>query len=182
MRRILKIILAAALVIGTLLPTNVFANEKTYTGKQIKEITVKASHYFVLDKSRVYFDSGKAVEQGESEEVVQQGLLVETISNLYNEGKLQQQLRSWSFPVWGNYCGPGHSGNNFTEPALDILDEGCRQHDMCYKGMGFQQNCECNKALIQYIDDHYDEMEGFRMKAVAQAIRAYFASFGSIGC
>lgn len=38
------------------------------------------------------------------------------------------------FPFYGNFCGPGYpKGNQLRElKAEDVIDEACRQHDLCY--------------------------------------------------
>ncbi|UCC78249.1 MAG: hypothetical protein JSW64_08135 [Candidatus Zixiibacteriota bacterium] len=49
-----------------------------------------------------------------------------------------------SFPVYGNWCGPGHSGPG--EP-IDAVDAVCRDHDRCYDRTNYS-NCGCDRALI----------------------------------
>jgi RHS repeat-associated protein len=38
----------------------------------------------------------------------------------------------WLVPKYGNYCGPGRSGDGFIETPIDDLDMCCKQHDQCY--------------------------------------------------
>lgn len=161
----------------------VYASAYDLSDEQIEQNVEKVQGYLVVYGERVYFNYDLAEQNGESKEVLEQGLLVETISNLYNENQLTvRRLRAMSLPIWGNYCGPGYSGHDFKDPVTDILDAGCKQHDLCYKGMGYRKNCECNQALVKYIDDHYSEMSGWQMKIVAKAIKLYFSTIGNIGC
>lgn len=164
--------------------TPVRAEEKEeVTFNEVQGIGEKVAKYLVVDGSYVYFNYEKAQENQESIEVVRQGLLLESISNEFHNIK-DPKLKSVyiSIPIWGNYCGPGYNGEDFTKESLDILDEGCRQHDKCFKwGLSLTQNCECNKALVDYIDRNKDKMSG-KMAVVAWAIRTYFDTIGMIGC
>ncbi|WP_242430264.1 hypothetical protein [Finegoldia magna] len=82
----------------------------------------------------------------------------------------------------GNYCGPVYGGKDSDEPVTDVLDEGCRRHDQCYKwSPTLRKNCKCNKDLVDYIDAHKSQMSG-TMAKVAWAIRTYFNTVGQLGC
>lgn len=66
-------------------------------------------------------------KNNEPQEVIDQGLLLESTSNYFNsDGTALEKGLKISIPVWGNYCGPGYSGDDFTKEAQDILDEGCK--------------------------------------------------------
>ncbi len=46
-------------------------------------------------------------------------------------------------PVYGNWCGPGHSGPG---APIDDLDACCMTHDRCYDREGYL-DCGCDFAL-----------------------------------
>lgn len=140
-----------------------------------------AMEYVVNYGNRVYFDLERAEDDNVSEEVKAMGLMLETISYEFgnNDRNLIKTLRAISFPVWGNYCGPGHNGNNFTLEPNGLLDIGCQQHDKCYKWGG--NNCKCNKDLVEYIKRNKRWM-GAKELQMAQMIEAYFSSIGALGC
>lgn len=48
-------------------------------------------------------------------------------------------------PVYGNHCGPGHGDRN--APAIDAVDQVCKDHDRCYDDRGYF-NCGCDRELI----------------------------------
>ena len=53
-----------------------------------------------------------------------------------------QQL---SFPVYGNYCGPGHDDPTGNTPPIDAVDAVCREHNRCYRLLGaFDRQCDRN--------------------------------------
>jgi hypothetical protein len=53
-----------------------------------------------------------------------------------------QQL---SFPVYGNYCGPGHDDPTGDTPPIDAVDAVCREHNRCYRLLGaFDRRCDRN--------------------------------------
>lgn len=72
------------------------------------------------------------------------------------------------FPVWGNWCGPLHSGPG---APVDLLDRACMRHDKCYSWGG--GNCSCDKALIANIDKDFERMAADAQR-VAKIIRAAF--------
>lgn len=50
-------------------------------------------------------------------------------------------------PVYGNWCGPGHSGGT----PVDDLDRACMDHDECYGQKGYF-DCGCDGQLVRDID------------------------------
>ncbi len=184
MKRIIKCSTLFLLLLFIILPITVKATDENDYKLMLIDDTTKAEKYLVKDKTFVYFDLEKAKNNGEKQSVIDQGLRIESISNFYNKNGNDKSLRaiSLTMPVWGNYCGPGISGDNFTKEPIDILDEGCRRHDLCYKGAGIGVNCECNAQLVKYIDDNYHKMKGFLISATALAIKAFFSTFGAYGC
>lgn len=167
-----------------IIPTVVFASESDNVSyNEVEHVGIRVEKYLVMDETYLYFDYDSAQKNNEPQEVIDQGLLLESTSNYFNsDGTALEKGLKIQIPVWGNYCGPGYSGDDFTKEAQDILDEGCKNHDMCYKwGLSLTQNCECNRALIKHIDDHKNEMSG-KMAKVAWAIRTYFSTVGMVGC
>ncbi|WP_353096771.1 hypothetical protein [Tissierella praeacuta] len=164
-------------------PTNIFANtqsigESYYEVEKIGEVVTK---YITVNEDQIFFDEEKAKENNENEEVIELGHLLKSVSDSYSIGVEESptHMSAIGLPIWGNYCGPGYGGKNSTKPAKDVLDEGCRRHDNCYKWG--RNNCNCNRELVRYIDEHKSEMSG-NMARVAWAIRTYFNTIGSIGC
>jgi hypothetical protein len=47
-------------------------------------------------------------------------------------------------PIYGNWCGPGHSGPG---TPVDAVDEVCCRHDQCYCERG-SLDCSCDRELI----------------------------------
>ncbi|SHG13825.1 Phospholipase A2 [Microbulbifer donghaiensis] len=46
--------------------------------------------------------------------------------------------------VYGNWCGPGHSGGT----PVDAVDRVCMKHDRCYSKKGYL-NCDCDRELVR---------------------------------
>ena len=188
MRKKLSILSLALLFVfslGVLIqPFNVYANSKEdMKFEEIENIGKDVQKYIVVDGDRLYFDYEKAQENYESQDLIEQGLLLESVSDSYSKSDNKMYgLRSIGLPIWGNYCGPGYGGKDSDEPVTDVLDEGCRRHDQCYKwSPTLRKNCKCNKDLVDYIDAHKSQMSG-TMAKVAWAIRTYFNTVGQLGC
>ena len=48
-----------------------------------------------------------------------------------------------SLPVYGKYCGLGHSVPTGNTPPIDAVDAVCREHDLCYALLGdFESRCD----------------------------------------
>lgn len=151
--------------------------------EKVEKIGEKVQEYIIVYEDNIYFNYESAQKNNESSEVIEQGLLLESISSNYSEANIiGYSTRSIGLPIWGNYCGPGYGGKDSDKPATDILDEGCKRHDQCYKwGLTLRKNCKCNKDLVDYIDANKNQMSG-SMAKVAWAIRTYFNTVGQIGC
>lgn len=54
--------------------------------------------------------------------------------------ELQLKLR-----VYGNWCGPGHSGPG---APVDPVDQVCCKHDKCYSSEGYL-DCKCDRDMIR---------------------------------
>lgn len=49
----------------------------------------------------------------------------------------------YSFPIYGNYCGPLYPPKGTNPIALDEVDSACKNHDKCYDDLGyFNKNCD----------------------------------------
>jgi hypothetical protein len=55
--------------------------------------------------------------------------------------------------IYGNWCGPGHSG---PDTPIDAVDEACCRHDQCYCERGYA-DCSCDRGLIAGLLDAIDE-------------------------
>lgn len=75
------------------------------------------------------------------------------------------QLRAVAFPIYGNWCGP-HYGSG---TPIDLLDAGCKKHDVCYKDRG-RHKCSCDKEFLSYINDRYSKMTGAKQKSMAKVM------------
>ncbi len=55
-----------------------------------------------------------------------------------------------SFPVHGNWCGPGDRAAPGGAPRapVDVLDAACMRHDLCYERRG-TLDCGCDIALLE---------------------------------
>jgi len=75
------------------------------------------------------------------------------------------------FPVYGNWCGPGHPKEGTNPAPINQTDEACRIHDVCYQRHGYF-NTVCDKNLIQALgaiqtDDPLEDV-------ARQGIMSYF--------
>lgn len=180
----LGLIFVLAICVLILPNNNVAASDgENLSYSDIEKIGDEVQKYIIVDNGRLYFDYQSAQNNNESPEVIEQGLLLESVSSNYAESNTEgYSTRSIGLPIWGNYCGPGYGGKDSDEPVTDVLDEGCRRHDQCYKwSLTLRKNCKCNKDLVDYIDTHKKEMSG-TMAKVAWAIRTYFNTVGQVGC
>ncbi|EEI82477.1 hypothetical protein HMPREF0077_1427 [Anaerococcus tetradius ATCC 35098] len=180
----LGLIFVLAICVLILPNNNVAASDgENLSYSDIERIGDEVQKYIIVDNDSLYFDYQSAQNNNESPEVIEQGLLLESVSSNYSEFNTEgYSTRSIGLPIWGNYCGPGYGGKDSDEPVTDVLDEGCRRHDQCYKwSLTLRKNCKCNKDLVDYIDTHKSEMSG-TMAKVAWAIRTYFNTVGQVGC
>ena len=51
------------------------------------------------------------------------------------------------------WCGPGHGSGT----PIDILDKVCKNHDMCYRSVGYHK-CSCDKTFLRYVKNNYRKM------------------------
>lgn len=86
--------------------------------------------------------------------------------------------RGPSFPVYGNWCGPGHSGPG---APIDLLDRMCKNHDECYARQGYF-DCGCDQGLLYIIDKNYSKLSA-KAKAVSVGITVAISALMTVnGC
>ncbi len=51
------------------------------------------------------------------------------------------------FPVYGNWCGPGHPPAGQHPEPVDEVDAACMRHDKCYAAKGYF-SCDCDNQLM----------------------------------
>ncbi|MEA2337943.1 MAG: hypothetical protein QOE82_1950 [Thermoanaerobaculia bacterium] len=54
-------------------------------------------------------------------------------------------------PIWGNWCGPGYPKPGQNPKPVDVLDEACKAHDLCYEKSGYSA-CACDQQLVKTVD------------------------------
>ncbi|KGP71050.1 hypothetical protein [Pontibacillus yanchengensis] len=142
----------------------------------MEEVQEVMQQYITTDsEGRVSFDVEKAVQDGQSDFVIESGEYINRLDQDYNpEGFTTMGL---SLPVWGNWCGPGHGGGT----PKDDLDRACMYHDKDYAKYGYF-DCDSDFRLIARIGVYYDDM-GFIEKRVATAVASYFTAQTKVnGC
>lgn len=150
-----------------------FTDFKGLKEEEFEQVDKKLEPYIYYDNDQVKFDYEKAKKEGLEEQYIEVGNLLNSFSHdmsIYNESDIQSdiEIAKLKFPVWGNWCGPGHGGG----PVKDVLDNGCKQHDLCYGKRGYFA-CSCDGALIKYIDRNQKKMKIVE-RTVAAAIKTYF--------
>lgn len=80
------------------------------------------------------------------------------------------------FSMHGNWCGPNHPKdvNNANDP-IDILDQQCKTHDLCYVDKG-EFDCSCDRNMVLNIDNT-QKRNSYSPKQylLAQNIKVHFA-------
>ena len=124
------------------------------------------------------FDEVNAIAAGEGEKIIELGrsLVAFSIAMQMDPAEAIRQAVA-GFPVYGNWCGPGHSGPG---NPIDSLDTLCKTHDNCYAAAwknnpstNGKQICSCDQALMNSIANAY---AGFNsgQQQVADMIFDYF--------
>ena len=121
------LIFVLAICVLILPNNNVAASDvENFSYNEVEKIGEKVEKYIIVDNERLYFNYQKAQDNNESAEVIEQGLLLESVSSNYSKSNIKgYSTRSIGLPIWGNYCGPGYGGKDSDEPVTDVLDEGC---------------------------------------------------------
>ena len=66
------------------------------------------------------------------------------------------------------WCGPAHGSGT----PIDILDKVCKNHDMCYRSVGYHKR-SYDKTFLRYVKKNYRKMAGTSQKAMANVIQAW---------
>ena len=121
----LGLIFVLAICVLILPNNNVAASDgENLSYSDIEKIGDEVQKYIIVDNDSLYFDYQSAQNNNESPEVIEQGLLLESVSSNYSEFNTEgYSTRSIGLPIWGNYCGPGYGGKDSDEPVTDVLDE-----------------------------------------------------------
>lgn len=170
-KNVIKYFTVFAIIFSMILPnrlvyatTDVDSNNLDGVSKLVKKYVVKSQN------KGFYFDIERAKEDGASTDLIEIGRILNNYIDANKEFKsrsLQQGL-SISFPVYGNWCGPGYGSGT----PVDILDTACMVHDKCYDSKGYFA-CSCDRELITTIGDNLYRM-GTKEKLAAYAIGTYF--------
>lgn len=148
--------------------------EYAATPADFQEIQDKLQPYIsTSDDGDVTFDINAAIAAGEDEMIIEIGQQMNRFSRQMqadpNEAARNARL---SFPIWGNWCGPGHSG---PQAPVDILDAQCKKHDLCYDRKGYF-SCSCDRELERNINNNWSSMKS-EEKIVAAAVYTFFSNF-----
>jgi len=166
----------AAILVCTLLvhhPVFALESEPPYgeekSWEEIEAIQETMNKYVVkMEDNTLYFDLVRAMEEQEDELILEAGQLF----NLFSAGMKKdanQAMAKISMPIYGKYCGPGHSGPG---TPIDALDKACQKHDKCYSKRGYFA-CSCDKELLSDVVSALPYLSGKGLVA-SVAIRTYF--------
>lgn len=186
MKRIFSLLLAFAIII----PSTSFAVDKNkaiypkeiIVTEDMTETEYNDKLYEILepylkstDEGIVIFNLEGAKNNGLSDFMKELGMNVEKASRAYINNNISTYGEWWGLGVYGKYCGPGHHGGT----PIDVLDEGCRQHDSCYPrpDKGYF-NCSCNRDFVRYIDNNLSRMDNITQRNMARAIRLLMQNMG----
>lgn len=78
------------------------------------------------------------------------------------------QKKAVAFPLYGNWCGPNYGSG----APINLLDKGCKNHDICY-GNKSRHKCSCDKTFLSYINKNYKKMTGVKQKIMAKVIKTW---------
>lgn len=149
--------------------------------KQVEEDVQAIEKYFIVEENgNVLYNRDVAIEDGISTE------MLDFADQVYAFGMSQSnesekivvigqkksvaaaESKATAFPIYGNWCGPNYGSGK----PIDLLDKGCKNHDLCYKDKG-RHRCSCDKTFLSYINSNYDKMTGTKQKAMAKVIKTW---------
>lgn len=150
---------------------------------ELGELTSGVERYLVPTSSGVAFNTEAALAAGEHSQIIQAGQNFNRIQQAQNHDSSPQpahasnsyssehyaQPQGIKIPVWGNWCGPGHSGPG---TPVDTLDTLCMRHDKCYAQRGYL-SCYCDAQLKAEID-RFSHRMGSKERAMAAAVKLAF--------
>ena len=143
------------------LPSSVYAemiNPDVAELKKDEEIIGK--YLFININNNVVYNREDALKDEVKLELIEVADIAYDFYCAYGHEKIVRA----SVPIYGNYCGPKYGSGI----AIDILDEGCKRHDECYKKRGYHK-CSCDRELASYIEKNLSKMNAYQKKA-AKAI------------
>lgn len=196
----ISILLTIAVILTVLfMPTGIIVNAAS-TG-EIHKIEQKISiieKYFIMDENEtVTYMRDLAIEDGLNKDLLSfaDKIYAFGLSQSTNSDKVivkgsmdniaEVNAMAVAFPVYGNWCGPGHGSGT----PIDILDKGCKNHDMCYRSVGYHK-CSCDRTFLRYVKNNYRKMAGTSQKAMANVIQGWLtiktsnvtSSGGNLSC
>lgn len=176
--------LLALAVISTVLftPTGIIVNAASKEEmRQIEHEISIIEKYFIADENgTVTYMRDVAIEDGLSEDLLSfaDNVYAFSLSQSTDSEKVivkgsrdsiaEVNAKVVAFPVYGNWCGPGYGSGT----PIDILDKGCKNHDICYGNVGYHK-CSCDKTFLRYVKNNYGNMTGASQKAMAKVIQAW---------
>lgn len=86
---------------------------------------------------------------------------------------LQQSRPAIPLPMYGAWCGPGHSGGK----AIDAIDSCCQAHDNCYDKSGYF-DCGCDRQVLSCLGGVKVASTAVEANSFRQAATAYFRAAG----
>lgn len=143
-----------------IIPGNSVMAEENLLSDFPEEFRQRTEEYIVSNNESHYFDLNSAIENGESQDIIEFGEIFNAINENNPEGSsgivsdpdqfvtfgLKNDVRKLS--RYGNWCGPGNKGK---QSVIDVLDLSCARHDVCYAQKGWG-NRACNRAFVNDID------------------------------
>ncbi len=176
MRRLAGTAVVIAASIGLLAPliggaTSASAAE-TVAPNAVDTVVQATEPFIVTDATGTStFDVDAATQAGASPETLLAGEAFNDMVSIRSASQPSDGARvAAGFPVWGNWCGPGHGGGT----AVDTLDRLCERHDKCYGDRGYF-SCACDAQLKAEIDRFSGQMKS-NERAVAAAIKLVFST------
>ncbi|MCF4007747.1 hypothetical protein L1O03_11285 [Corynebacterium uropygiale] len=115
----------------------------------------------------VHFNEEAAKADAIDPAIVESGRLFNEYADAVHSGAKGNRAK---IVIWGNYCGPEHSGPGAPK---DLLDAACKKHDECYGQPNSYGSCACDDALIAEINENYRRMHATE-KVAATAVKSYF--------
>ncbi len=177
-----KLSVIAVIAIIIYMPTGFIVNAGTPNeiDELDREITVIQQYFTIKDNDIVLYDRNAAIADRINEKLLyfaddvysfglsqssdSKKILIKTTQKKANALK----AKAVAFPVYGNWCGPGYGSGT----PIDLLDKGCKNHDLCYKKKGYHK-CSCDKTFLKYVKNNYSKMSGAKQKSMAKIIQAW---------
>ncbi|TES48098.1 hypothetical protein [Shouchella lehensis] len=165
------------LMLFSLIPQQAFGATKfideNSSFEEANEVLMK---YVSTTEEGVFFNVEAAINEGESEFVIETGKMLNELNDMYNPSEEDVVTPLISLPIWGNWCGPGYGGG----PTKDHLDAACKEHDIAYGREGYF-SCTADARLIARIGRDYNKMKTLE-KMMAQNVVIYFTAQMAVNC